>query len=213
MSLIDDQSAEIDSQLDGAWQKCRYGKKYSPAYEVALRIKTIRTMLSGESHSAGDRLSLLWDKIETVWSDIFERTPDLDSKEAYDIYFSLLTAWILLVGAVSTSKRLREIADALDAKPMNDPRQVNIFKAYADCVEGRYPPTVAAKGNCFVRCNLPTLAQLRDAFVKRFGQECWPRDFAVRKTLRVLGLELSKAQRGRPRGSRSKIGNPRRLEQ
>jgi hypothetical protein len=213
MSLIDDQSAEIDAQLEIAWQKCRYGRKYSPAYEVALRIKTIRMALSGKSHSPGDQLVQLLDKIKTMLSNMFDRGEVDPPEDMFHIRFSLFTAWILLMAAVSTSKKLRKVADALDAEPAIDPRQVNIFKAYADCIEGRYPPTVAEKGDCFVKCYLPTLAQLRDAFVKRFGEECWPGDFSVRKTLNLLGLELTKAKRGRPRGSRSKIGNPTRLEQ
>jgi hypothetical protein len=214
MSLIDDQSAEIDAQLFLARQKSRYGKRYSLAYELALEIKTLREFLSGRRHSAADRLFLLWAKIDNVWSDILERrATDLEPKQAYEIYIALRTAWELLTAAVSMNKNLRKIADALDAAPADDPRQANILKAYADCIEGRYPPTVAEKTDRFVKCYLPTLAQLRDAFVKRFGKECWPRDFAVRKTLKVLGLELSKAKLGRPRGSGSKIGNPRRLEQ
>ena len=70
MSLIDDHSAEIDARLDLAWQKCGYGKKYSPAYEVALRIKAIREVLSGKSHSPGDQLVQLLDKIQTMLSNI-----------------------------------------------------------------------------------------------------------------------------------------------
>src|SRR5438552_3032452 len=119
MSLIDDQSAEIDAQLDRAWRKCRYGKKYSPAYEVALRIKTIRMVLSGKSNSLGDRVVLLLDKIKTMLENAFDRG-EVDPGDIVDMLFSLHTAWILLVGAVSTSKKLREIADALDAKPGKD---------------------------------------------------------------------------------------------
>jgi hypothetical protein len=73
MSLIDDQSADIDEKLLASRQKCRYGKKYSPAYAVALRIKTIREVLSGKSHSPGDRLVLLLDKIQTMLSNAFDR--------------------------------------------------------------------------------------------------------------------------------------------
>ncbi len=209
MSLIDDQSAEIDAQLDAAWQKCLYGKKYSPAFEVARRIKTIRAILSkncGKRDTPGSELAKFWKTIDAKWSDLVERR-ELQPSDWVLGKFSLVTAWVLLVAAVSTSKRLREVANALDAEPAEDPRQANILKAYADCIEGRYPPTIAEKGDCFVKCYVPTLAQLRDAFVKRFGQECWPKDFAVRKTLRVVGLGLSKDKRGRPVGSRSIIHN------
>jgi hypothetical protein len=209
MSLIDDQSAEIDAQLEIAQQKCLYGKKYSPAFEVALRIKTIRALLSGKTHSPGDQLVLLLDKIKTVLSKVFDRG-EVAPEEIVHILFSLQTAWILLVGAVSMNKSLREIADALDASPGDDPRQANILKAYADCIDGRYPPTVAEKGDCFVKCYLPTLAQLRNAFMKRFGEECWPGDFSVRKTLNLLGLEVTKDKRGPKVGSRSLIRNRKR---
>jgi hypothetical protein len=212
MSLVDDQTAEIDAQLLRALEKCRYGRRYSPAYELALEIKTLRQFLSDRNHSAADRLTLLWNKVETMWLDVFEQKPGLDVKELYDIRVALRTAWILLIAAITTSKKLREVADALDAAPADDPRQANILKAYADCIEGRYRPTVAEKTDRFVKCYLPTLAQLREAFVERFGEKSWPRDFSVRKTLRLLGLELTKAKRGRPVGSGSKIGNPRRLE-
>jgi hypothetical protein len=207
MSLVDDRSAEIDAQLLRAWEKCRYGKRYSPAYDLALEIKTLRQFLSERNHSAADRLILLWSKVETTWLEVFEQEAGLDVKEWYDIRVALRTAWILLTAAITTSKKLREIADALDAEPGDDPRQANIFKAYTDCINGKYPPTIAQRGKCFVKCYLPTLTQLRDAFAKRFGEECWPGNFSVRKTLRVLGLELNKAKRGRPIGSRSIIHN------
>jgi hypothetical protein len=184
VSWIDDQSAEIEAQLDAAWQKCGYGKTYSRAYEVAERIKFIRFLLSEKEEKDVD--------------------PNLNCVEANYI---LQTAGILLIAAITTSKKLREIADAIDAEKRLDPRQANILEAYTDCIEGRYPPTIVETSECSVTCYLPTLAQLREAFVKRFGQECWPKDFAVRKTLKVLGLQLSEGKRGRPSGSRSIIHN------
>jgi hypothetical protein len=208
MSLVDDRSAEIDAQVDRARQKIRYGRRYSLAYEVAEDIKAIREFLARKDHSAVDRLVVLWNKVDATWWGILEGTPGLDAAELdvaewYEIRVALRTAWFLLVGAVSMSKRLRQVADALDAKPGDDPRQANILKAYADCIKGRYLPTIAEKGDGFVKCYLPTLAQLRDAFVNRFGEERWPGDFSVRKTVGLLGLELTKAKRGRPIGSRS----------
>jgi hypothetical protein len=208
VSLADDRSAELDELLDAAWQKHRYGKKYSPAYEVARRIKTIRAMLNcGKENTPQSELAKLWEKIDAQWSN---RETDLDPDFMFG-EFSLFTAWVLLNAAVSTSKKLREVANALDAETAEDPRQANILKAYTDCVEGRYPPTIAEVGKSYVKCYVPNLLQLRGAFVKRFGQECWPNDYSVRKTLNVLGLPLSKAKRGRPSGSRSQIGNPKRL--
>jgi len=209
MSLPDDQSAEIDAQLDRASQKLLYGRKYSPAYEVALQIKTIRKVLSGKGRSPAGQLVLLWDKIETGWSDMLDRG-EVEPENMVRILFSLRSAWMLLVGAVSTSKSLRKVADALDAKPTDDPPQARILEAYADCVNGRYPPTIVERGKCSVKCYLPTLAQLRDAFVQRFGKKCWRGDFSVRNTLRVLGLELTKDKRGPKVGSRSLIRNRKR---
>jgi hypothetical protein len=101
------------------------------------------------------------------------------------------------------------VADALDAEEEEDPRRANILKAYEDCIGGRYPPTIAEKGKSFVSCYVPTLAQLRDAFIKRFGKHCWTSDFSVRKTLKILDLPLSPAKQGRPVGSRALIRNQR----
>ncbi len=59
----------------------------------------------------------------------------------------------------------------------------------------------------------PTLAELRKEFAARFGKQSWRGNFSVRKTLKLLRLPLAKAKRGRPHGSRSKIGNPRGVKQ
>jgi hypothetical protein len=102
----------------------------------------------------------------------------------------------LLDIAISSTTELRRLADALDAIEAGggpDARQMNIVKAYIDC--DNYPPT---------------LRELREKFIARFGQRCWPTDFSVRKTLAWLELPLAKGKRGRPRGSRSLISNPRR---
>jgi hypothetical protein len=101
MSLVDDRTAEIDAQFDRAWQKHRYGKKYSPAYEVALRIKTIRTILSAKGQDPGDQLILSLDKIKTVLSNMFDRG-EVDPEDMVHILFSLHTAWILLVGVTAS---------------------------------------------------------------------------------------------------------------
>lgn len=117
------------------------------------------------------------------------------------------TAGILLISAITATKELRKVADALDAEENEAAGQANILRAYEDCVEGRYPPTVAKMGKGFVNCYVPTLAQLRDAFIRRFGQRCLTSDFGIRKTVKSLGLPLSKSRLGRPIGSRSVIRN------
>ena len=175
MSLQDDLNAEIEAQLDGAWKKCTYGKRFSPAYQLAEEIIKLRIL----STSRERNLHPFVKQWHRKWKS--------------------RTAHILLLAAMRSATKLRQVADALDAhdaEKRQDPRQANIIKAYTDCVEKSYPPT---------------LPELREKFVARFGQQCWPADFSVRKTLRWLGLPWAKAKRGRPRGSRSQIGNPRRL--
>jgi hypothetical protein len=109
-----------------------------------------------------------------------------------------LSAWVakdLLAAAISSTKKLRQVADALDALDTEerwDPRMANIVYAYAGCEN--YPPT---------------FPELRKAFVAKVGKQCWSTEFSVRKTLKLLRLPLAKAKRGRPHGSRSQIGNRR----
>jgi hypothetical protein len=114
-----------------------------------------------------------------------------------------LSAWAakeLLATVISSTDKLRQVADALDALDSEerwDRRMANITCAYANC--GSYPPT---------------FPEVRQKFIEMFGEQCWPQpEFSVRKTLKVLGLPLAKARPGRPGGSRSQIiGNPRRVE-
>jgi len=151
---------------------------------VARQIKLIRHILAKKEEGNAD--------------------PNLDEIERR---LMMRTAGILLMGAITSSKKLHEVADALDADEGKDPRQANILKAYEDCVEGRYPPTVKERGERFVTCSVPTFTQLKDAFIKRFGPTCWTSasDFGVRKTLKILGLPLSKSKKGRPVGARNQV--------
>jgi hypothetical protein len=188
MSFHDEQAAELEAKIDSAWQKCLCGRKYSPAFEAARRIEVVRWILAAKEEG----------KTGT--------SPDLNE---FERRYLLQTAGLLLLAAVTRTKKLRQIADALDAKQQEAPGQTNVLRAYEDCVEGRYPPTIAETGKCFVRCYVPTFAQLRDAFIRRFGGQCLPTDWGMRKTLAVLGLPLNKSKRGRPVGSSSVIGNPK----
>jgi len=112
------------------------------------------------------------------------------------------SAWVakdLLAAAISSTEKLRQVADALDALDTEqgwDPRQSNIIHAYSDC--DNYPPT---------------LREVREKLVAKLDERNWPSEFSVRKTLKLLDLPLRKDKRGRPPGSRSKIGNRRRVEQ
>jgi hypothetical protein len=177
MSQPDDLNAKIEAQLDAAWKKCTYGKRFSPAYELAEQIIYLRILSTPARERNLDPFVRQW---ERKWKG--------------------RTAHALLLAAMKSAKKLRQVADALDARDAEkrqDPRQANIIKAYTDCVEKSYPPT---------------LPELRKVLVARFGEQCWPRsDFSVRKTLKWLDLPLDRARRGRPRSSRSQIGNPRRL--
>ena len=122
-----------------------------------------------------------------------------DSLDQYMRNQMAKTAHYLLTAATISTKSLRLIAkalDAIDAEQREDPRQANIIKAYADC--DNYPPT---------------LPEVREKFVAKLDERNWPTDFSIRKTLKSMELPLAKARRGRPRGSRSQIGNRRHVEQ
>jgi hypothetical protein len=105
----------------------------------------------------------------------------------------------LLAVAMRSAKELRLIADVLDEEERQDPRQANIIGAYLACF---------VANSCH-----PTLEELRREFEAGFGKRCWPAPYSVRKTLKLLDLPLRKDKRGRPPGSGSQIGNPRRLGQ
>jgi len=201
---IDDWNDLIEEELDLAREKSAYGRKYSPIYAMSKWIKQTRALLSSYTgRTAEEAARELWSvcrKIEfeevNWWGKHPDEKIDLLLKCEGDIL--LQTGWLLLMGAVASTKKLRELADALDAEKCDDPRQANILNAYDEC--------------CAIRCP-PTLPELRNAFVQRFGKRSWGSDFAVRKTLKVLGLRLSEARRGRLRGARSEIGNPKRREE
>jgi len=140
-------------------------------------------------------------------ADAIRETADLDRRIAGRSSSRYVKSWLrkrrakiadaLLQGAMDQPRRLRTLADALEAAPTEDPQQKHILGAWEDCVKGRYAP-MAEVGECYLQGDLPTLSQLRGAFVARFGEQCWPADFTVRKTLRVLGLPLKRAKLGAP---------------
>jgi hypothetical protein len=169
---------------DRVWQRIRYGRRYSELFELARDITSLRPMFHDAEQAGHD-------------CDLNPSGTSLLSK----------TAMSLLKAAVTSSKKLREVAAALDAEMRKDPFQVNLLRAYRDCTDNPEEP--------------PTLADVRKAFINRFSRD-WGRtlddrrgktDFSVRKTLRMLGLPLANARRGRPPDSRSQIGNPRRGEE
>jgi len=170
MSLSDDQAAEVDAQLDAAWQKSLYGKTYSQAFEVARNIKVIRKILSQKAKGkSASSLNLVERRLMKQMADV------------------------LLRAAITSSDKLRELADALDAPQRTDARQANILKAYAACIVEIYPPT---------------LGEVKRAFVTRFGERSWGLDFSVRKTIKeVLHLPLRDDRRGCPPGSSPLVRN------
>jgi hypothetical protein len=179
-SQQDTKAQKLEAVLDALW-KSFYGKRYSSApeaYDVAKGIEMLRHIVV---------------------------SPGTLTYQAFEHQDTPLRPWAaksLLNLAITSTAKLRRVADALDfldapfSEQSRDDRQLNIFRAYADCDN-----------------NPPTLREVREKFVARFGEQCWPVDFSVRKTLKWVGLPLAKAKRGRPRGSRSQIGNPRRLGQ
>lgn len=58
MSYADDRSAELDAQLERAWQKCLYGRKYSRAYALASRIKDVRLILKEKEREKGESIAI-----------------------------------------------------------------------------------------------------------------------------------------------------------
>lgn len=163
------------------WQKIRYGRRYSELFDLARDIKRVRPIIKRVEET---KISLA----------------NLDRTDAKTVEE---TALALIQAAATSSKKLREIAAALDAEKRKDPFHENLLRAYQDCTNDPDNP--------------PTLRDLRAMFVRRFGQD-WAytnrddrrckSDFSVRKTLRMLGLPLADAKRGRPSGAQSQIGNP-----
>jgi len=196
MSWQDDYDAEIDEYLDHAEDKVLWGRNYSPAYVLAKRIRAVWMLFSkncGEERHPKEELRKSQCKINEVLVNILR-----DRKIGFEEREFLLAGLWLLVGAVLDTKKLRAVADALDAmgsEVRTDPRHVKILEVYRQCCDTSFPPT---------------LTEIRAAFVKRHGEPQWRSDRSVRKTIKMLGLPLNKAKPGRPRGSRSKIGNPRR---
>jgi hypothetical protein len=133
VSLADDRHAEIEDQLDRARERCMLGRDYSPAHELAARIEAI------------PRIMELADG----------KSPDSPAYRLAHKYRAD-TALILLTAAITTSDKLREVADAMDAEKGVDPRQRNILAAYEDAITKiSYPPT---------------FPDFRRVFLDRFGE-------------------------------------------
>ncbi len=89
MSFTDDRHAQVEARLKAARQKCRYGRTYSPAHDLADRIKFIRFLLSEKAEPKGDA-----------------------ALNAVEATYILQTAGYLFLGALTESDKLRQVADA-----------------------------------------------------------------------------------------------------
>jgi hypothetical protein len=174
----DAKAQNLQAVLD-ALGKSFYGKRYTAgpeAYDLANGIQTLRCI--------------------AMHPETYASRPFNDQ----DLPLKSWAAKSLLAIALTSNRKLRQVADALDfldvpsSELTPDARQLNILRAYADCDN-----------------NPPTLGEVRQKFLATFGRRCWPADFSVRKTLKSLRLPLAKDKQGRRRGSVSQIGNPRRL--
>jgi len=129
---------------------------------------------------------------------VFPRKPDSRTLDQYVRTRRARTAFYLLKAATISSKSLRLIANALDvidADPGENPSQDNIIRAYEKAYE-----------KCGAK-RAPTFPELRKTFLAIFGERCWRgshrdpsergSDYAVRKTLKSLGLPLTRASPGR----------------
>jgi hypothetical protein len=121
-------------------------------------------------------------------------------------------AWLpkVLPKISEKTRFLRKISDALDAlegkgKFGPKPGTLNIVTSYHAAVdhlheiyfgdgEGIYLPEEFSDDP-----TIPTLAQVKQQFVRQFGEQLLPADWTIRKTLNRLGYPLREGQRGRPK--------------
>ena len=173
-----DRIKEIQSLISFARKTAAFGRRYATetgAYELADMIKSLQGF-----------------PIIPQKSDPFTLDQHLRTLRAK-------TAFYLLKAATISSKSLRSIANALeaiDADRGENPSQDNIITAY----EKAYRKCGGKRA--------PTFPELRETFLAIFGERCWRgshrdpsergSDYAVRKTLKSLGLPLTRASPGRP---------------
>ncbi len=103
---------------------------------------------------------------------------------------------ILTLRAYAEPRFLRLVADALEGTlHQPTPTRLNIVTAYNAAAD--------RTGILFHRdrglIKGPTLAQVKDEFVRLFGLTKLPKDWPIRKTLKVLHLPLIKVKGGRPK--------------
>jgi hypothetical protein len=149
--------------------------KHFPARDLAENIAIVRDMLLKEYGTLADAIDAL---------------DAISEQEKGPVMMARRFGTRLLEVALINPEALRRVAEAfsqLADDGAQDPRAERIISAYEDCP---FPPT---------------FAELKRAFIERFGDNRWPADFAVRKTLQSLDLPLGTATLGRPPGSKNKI--------
>jgi hypothetical protein len=183
VSWVDDQGAEFEAAIRNAKAKIAYGKHF-PARQLAQQIQILRKMLLKE------------------YGTLERALDELQSTEEPSGIVTLAQSYArqLLSVVLVNPRALGLVAEAfskLQDSGAEDPRAMKIIDAYEHCES--WPPT---------------LGELKRTFIARSGINRWRSShFSVRKTLKSLGLRLAKDKLGRPRGSRSQIGNPKRVRE
>lgn len=175
MSLADDRKEERRSAIENARMRIAYGKHFL-ARDLAENITIVRDMLLKEYGTLEDAIDAL----------------DLVSEQEKSlVVVAQRFGTRLLQVALANPKALGRVAEAFDQLAddgAKDPRADQIISAYAYC--SSFPPN---------------FTELKRTFIRRFGENRWRGDFAVRKTLQSLDLPLLTSKRGRPPGSKNKI--------
>jgi hypothetical protein len=108
---------------------------------------------------------------------------------------SALAKWLTFE---ATPTDLRDLADAIEHfsdELRVDARRANIVQSWFAAVA--------------LKESEPTLAEVKECFLSYFHTQMLPTDYSIRKTLKLLGLTLRKAKRGRPPRAGSKKRRPR----
>jgi len=189
-----------EAQLVRAYRNLRWGKRNSAASEIAGMVKVIRSFLTIDQRRTDEMAMKISEDLRLAQTYLesggSKRLPQMRSHSKFLRQQMFRTAGLLLGSAMSNHNLLHRIADALHASVEPDPRQENLVNTYMRCLLNDSSP--------------PTLNEFRTVFVEQFGERAWTGDFNARKTLRYLGLPLRRSRPGRPKGSTSQIGNPKR---
>jgi hypothetical protein len=98
--------------------------------------------------------------------------------------FSVLAKWLAFE---ATPRDLRDVADAIERfsdESRIDGRRANIVQSW-------FAATYLKKSE-------PTLAEVKECFLKYFHPRMLPTNYSMRKTLKLVGLRLRKDKLGRP---------------